>query len=106
MAKAKMTDEKEIELKSLLSAYKTEVYALEGVKAVWRQLPNKSRDICAKDFDEAIVARETALEQINKYKSLELKTILNEIDEMLSGRAKMASELYGFKVASYLKNNE
>jgi hypothetical protein len=102
MARATISEEKLTELRSLLSMYKKEVCALHGVSHAWKKLSTKARDVCAKDFDEAIIAREELLEELFKYKNLDLKTVLNEVDELLLDRAKMVMDIYRFDVKSYL----
>lgn len=97
-----ISEEKLLELRSLLLIYRREVEALVGVNHIWRQLSNKAKDVCAKDFDQAISAREELLEELSECKHLETKTMLNEVDMELLDNAKIAMDLYGFEVKSYL----
>jgi transposase len=103
MAKATaVSAEKIVELRALLITYRKEIDALIGLHHTWRHLSDKAKKVCAKDFDEAIVAREALLEELHRCKHLETKTMLNEVDMGLMDNAKIASDLYGFDAKAYL----
>ncbi len=67
-------------LDGLLKIYRQEVEAIYGIAMVWGQLKEEARDKCAEDFDQAIIARETFLEEIAEFKDAGIKVDQFEIE--------------------------
>ena len=51
-------------LEGLLSVYRKEVEVIYAVGVTWDQLKDEAKNQCVEDFDQAIIARETLLEEI------------------------------------------
>ena len=99
LKKAELYDE---DIKDILNRYKKEIYAIDGIYGIWSKLTEKARDICMRDFDEIIILREVALEQVFRLKLIECKNTLDSIDVELLKNSLAVEELFGFDVKSYL----
>lgn len=107
MAKPTIAADKVKFLDELLLLYKKEIEAIYAIAVSWVQLKDEAKDRCAEDFDQAIIARETFLEEILllkdagfKVDSFEVK--LYNIDQALLGNSKLVKEIYGMDVKAFL----
>lgn len=103
----KLNVDKKIFLDKLLSIYTEEVEVIHAIGAVWKQLKDKAQDQCAEDFDKALIARETLLEEMIRLKNEEIKCdeydfLLHSVDQALLKNHAIAKELYGMDVKSFL----
>lgn len=94
-------------LEGLLSLYRKEVEVIYAVNATWDQLKDEARAKCVEDFDQAIIARETLLEEIAELKdagaaSGQFEFSLFAIDQHLLDQNVMVREIYGLDVHSFL----
>lgn len=94
-------------LDGLLSLYRKEVEVIYAVSISWDQLKEEARDKCVEDFDQAIIARETLLEEIADLKDAGIDahdyefSVFN-IDQHLFDQNSIVREIYGLDVNSFL----
>lgn len=103
----KLTSERTKLLTGLLNVYASEVKAIYAVYSSWSKLKEDAKDKCAEDFDQALVARETLLEELLDAKDDELdvgqfEVALKEADKMLLGYHKVVKEIYGLDAKAFL----
>jgi hypothetical protein len=103
----KLTIEKTKLLENLFNIYRKEVNAIHAINAVWKQLKDKAKDKCAEDFDKALIARETILEELLEFKTDGIKVDqydaeLFAIDQLLLDMSTIAKLLYGMDVKVFL----
>jgi len=94
-------------LDELIYIYRVEVNALYGIDASWGQLKSAAQNICADDFDKALIARETLLEEINELKRNDedpeiYEEQLKGLDDVLLNSATILKKLYAFDIYTYL----
>lgn len=94
-------------LNELLDLYKNEIYAIYAVGATWKQLKEAAKNVCADDFDKALIARETALEELlelqeNDFKIDYYQNYILSIDNELLRNDKIVKEIYGLDVKAFL----
>ena len=87
--------------------YTSEVKAVYAIYSSWSKLKEDAKDKCAEDFDQALVARETLLEELLDAKDEELdiaqfETDLKDSDKMLLGYHKIVKEIYGLDAKAFL----
>ncbi len=94
-------------LDELVQIYKYEIDAIYAIGIVWTQLSDKAKNKCAEDFDQAIIARETLLEELaqikevgNKLEGFDVK--LSNVDKTLLLYNKVVKEIYGLDVKAFL----
>lgn len=107
MTKQIITANKEKLLNSLLSIYTQETKAVYGIYITWDQLKDEAKDRCSEDFDQALIARETLLEEILELKdagirSEEFEIGLKNIDNILLKYSIWIKEIYGLDVKLFL----
>lgn len=96
-------------LDELLNVYRAEINAIYAIAITWNQLKDTAKDVCANDFDQALIARETFLEELytlrdntNKNKISYYEDLLKETDQLLLAQGSVVRELYGLDVKSFL----
>lgn len=94
-------------LDGLLKIYRQEIEAIYGIAIVWEQLKDDARNKCAEDFDQAIIARETFLEELIEFKDAGIKVDQFEIelyyiDLMLIEYNEVVREIYNLDVKTFL----
>lgn len=104
---AKVSTEKKKVLAALLKIYKDEIDAIYGIAITWNKLTDKAKDKCIEDFDQAIIARETFLDEIIMVKIKDdiiedFEDNLSNIDKKLLKYNKVVKELYQFDSKTYL----
>lgn len=107
MTKPAIAAEKAKMLKGLLDMYAQEVDAVYPIYISWEQLKEAAQDKCAEDFDQALIARETLLEELAELKDAGIKpehyeTELSNADSSLLYYAGWVKEIYGLDVKSFL----
>jgi hypothetical protein len=91
----------------LLSIYQKEIEIIYAIGISWEQLKNEAKDKCAEDFDKALIARETLLEEVSELKDMGIKSdyyeyYLHSIDQILIEQSILVKEIYGLDIKSYL----
>lgn len=94
-------------LEGLLNLYKKEVEVIYAVSITWDQLKDEAKNQCVEDFDQAIIARETLLEEIADLKDAGLSPQdfefhLFNVDQDLLEQNSIVREIYGLDVNSFL----
>lgn len=94
-------------LDALLDMYKKEVEVIYAVNVSWDQLKDEARAQCAEDFDQAIIARETLLEELadlrdNGIAPEQYEFSLFNIDQHLLDQNALIMEIYGLDVHAFL----
>jgi hypothetical protein len=94
-------------IEALLDVYGKEVEAIFAVDAAWDQLKDEAKSKCVEDFDQAIIARETLLEELGELRDAGIKPEMYEfslysIDQHLLQQHVVVNELYGMDVNSFL----
>lgn len=94
-------------LEGLLSIYRKEVEVVYAVSITWEQLKDEAKNQCVEDFDQAIIARESLMEEIADLKDAGYSTRdfdfhLFTIDQHLLDQNSIVREIYGLDVNSFI----
>lgn len=94
-------------LDDLLSIYKNEITVIYAIASVWEQLKDDAKDKCAEDFDQALIARETILEELLEIKDAGINSDYYDIsiftiDQILLTQDDFVKDIYGLDVNSFL----
>lgn len=103
----KLNVEKSKLLDSMLLIYKQEVSAMYGINVVWKLLKNNAKDKCSEDFDNALIARESYIEELLNLKTSGIKVeqyevALSDIDKDLLEMSGIAKNIFGLDVKIFL----
>lgn len=107
MSKIAISAEKDNLLHGLIKIYRQEVMAIYAIGVSWEQLKDDAKDQCAEDFDKAIIARETFIEEVlelkhNGAKVNSYETYVYDVDQLLLEYDDLVKELYGLDVKLFL----
>jgi hypothetical protein len=94
-------------LNGLLNFYKQEIEAIYAINVSWKQLKDAAKDKCAEDFDQALIARETLLDELADLRDggivpNEHELQLYYVDQELVKHEDIIKSLYGLDVRSFL----
>lgn len=94
-------------LEALLNVYQKEVEVIYAINAIWDKLKDEAKDKCVEDFDQAIIARETLLEEIADLKDAGISVhdyefSLFNTDQYLIDQNTIVRDIYGLDVNSFL----
>lgn len=103
----KINAEKKEFVEGLVRMYNVEVEATYAVWAAWKLLKDDAKNKCADDFDNALIARETILEEVAEMKNdgittTALESSVSKIDQKLIELTPQVREIYGLDVKSLL----
>lgn len=101
-----ISDDKIKLLDALLEIYKREVSVIYAINASWEQLKEEAKVRCAEDFDQAIIARETLLEELADLRDSNIvpeayEFALFSIDQNLLNQGSLVRDLYGLDVHAF-----
>jgi len=111
MTRIKINPDKIKLLDGFLKIYEQEIRVIHAIWLSWDLLSNEAKDICAEDFDKAIVAREAFLEEIALAKDSgaqmeHYEGQLKRADSILLQCELLAKDLYGLDVKKFLSIKE
>jgi len=94
-------------LEALLNEYRKEINLIHAINVSWKQLNDEAKGVCVEDFDQAIVARETLLEELADLRDAgfvpdQYEFSLFTIDQHLLEQNKKVKQMYGLDVNSFL----
>lgn len=94
-------------IEALLSIYQKEIEVIYAIGKVWDQLKEEAKDQCADDFDEAIIARETLLEELADLRDAGIipeyyEYCLHVVDQALLEQNLLVKHIYGLDVGAFL----
>jgi hypothetical protein len=107
MTKPAITPDKAKLLDGLLDMYAQEIEAVYAIFVSWNQLKDAAKDKCSDDFDQALIARETLLEELADLRDAGItpeyyEIELGKVDSILLSYNAFVKDIYGLDAKSFL----